>query len=186
MPWKAIAGDVGGALIGGAFSAREASKNRAFQERMAKNQYQYAAQDLEKAGLNRILAIGSPAGTPSGSAASHAGPTPGSTGIAAASAKQQIRVGQAQEDLLEEQANAAHADARLKHAEADWQEWMKGKAVEGGGTLEKGLEATGTWLGTKAGQVHEALEKGRQRISTGSRFIKEKAGDTLRYWRNKK
>lgn len=38
----------------------------AFQERMSSSAYQRATQDLEKSGLNRILAIGSPASTPVG------------------------------------------------------------------------------------------------------------------------
>lgn len=52
-----------------AFNAKQAQANRDFQERMSNTAYQRAADDLDKAGLNRILALGSPAATPGGSAA---------------------------------------------------------------------------------------------------------------------
>ena len=47
----------------------EARKNRSFQAEMSNTAYQRAAADLEAAGLNRILALGSPATTPGGSVA---------------------------------------------------------------------------------------------------------------------
>ncbi|MEM2002790.1 MAG: hypothetical protein QXT77_09115 [Candidatus Methanomethylicaceae archaeon] len=100
---SAVGGDLVGAGISGAFNAREARKNRKWQEEMSNTAYQRAASDLEKAGLNRVLALGSPAATPSGATASISAPPLGKTGVAAASAKQAISQSQAQEGLLKEQ-----------------------------------------------------------------------------------
>lgn len=67
-------------ILGGLFSAFGASQqNKAnlrmareqmrFQERMSNTAYQRAAIDLQKAGLNRVLALGSPASSPGGASA---------------------------------------------------------------------------------------------------------------------
>lgn len=68
-----IAAAVGGDLVSGAFNAYSAKQNRRFQQQMSNTAYQRAAKDLEAAGLNRILALGSPASTPGGSTASMSG-----------------------------------------------------------------------------------------------------------------
>lgn len=108
------------------FNAREAQKQRDWQTDMSNTAYQRAATDLEAAGLNRVIALGSPASTPSGATASIEAPKLGATGVAAASAKAQIEQTQAQAKLTKamekteiQKEKTEEQKARLTKSEAE-------------------------------------------------------------------
>lgn len=114
------------------FSAQQAAINRDFQERMANTQFSRAADDMDRAGLNRILALGQPAAASSGSqASSHQASSPGvksvgESGVRSASAMAQIGQIEAQRKLLNSQANLTDQTARKVSAEADKAEITRG------------------------------------------------------------
>ena len=58
-----IGGAVLGAGVSGAFSARQARQQSAFQEKSYKHRYQWTVADLQKAGLNPKLAVGANVGS---------------------------------------------------------------------------------------------------------------------------
>lgn len=116
-----------------AFNAAEAQKNRDFQKRMSNTAHQREIKDLRKAGLNPILSVtgGPGASSPGGATASGVKPdikdtlTPAvGAGIAAASAKSNIKlqkseisVKERQKFLIDAQASASTAEAQLKNAQ---------------------------------------------------------------------
>lgn len=69
MSFVSSLGLSGSDVFSAAFNAWSADKQEDFQAKMASTQYQRAANDLQAAGLNRVLALGSPAAAPAGALA---------------------------------------------------------------------------------------------------------------------
>lgn len=104
--------DIGFSSFNNMQNKKAASKQRKWDWSVARHAYRTAAVDLEKAGLNRILALGSPTNTPS-AAVAKVDPAGNRTmiGAAVASAKQAIKESQAKEALLKEQTRQTDAIA---------------------------------------------------------------------------
>ena len=100
---------------------RIAREQMRFQERMSNTAYQRAAADLEAAGLNRILALGSPASSPAGARATMLNPEAAvqrgieqaaSSGMAATRLRQEL-------DNMKAAEGEAHARTDLYRAQED-------------------------------------------------------------------
>ena len=175
MPLGSLIG-AGASVIGGLIgakgqrdaniaNAREAAKNRAFQERMSNTAYQRSALDLEKAGLNRILALGSPSSTPGGSQARYenAGKQLGESTSSAAVTAAQI-------GLIRAQTAKARAEAAA----------IAPKAVIGGtvgGALTTAKEQSksfGDSLGKGSKAIIEKAVKGRPGSAKQTTSLKQR------------
>ncbi len=135
-----------------AFNREESVRARSFERMMSGTAYQRASMDLQKAGLNRILAFGSPASTPGGNRASGTAASGGAApqsfdfgdpiGTAVQVARAKADIGLTQQNTRTSAAGQRLADAKAVEQEKKNQlEGIKGDAwkklrdeVEGGAT----------------------------------------------------
>lgn len=136
----AAAGQIGGSLIADRGQAganrmnlKIAREQMKFQERMSSTAYARAAQDLEAAGLNRMLAIGGPSSTPSGALATMQNPRANigrglsqavSTALEAATKRKTLKI-------LDKQFDKTHYEAQVaKNQAAHVDALVTGKNIE--------------------------------------------------------
>lgn len=113
-----MAGGVAGATVSGLFNQKSAREQMEFQQYMDNTKYRRAAYDLKQAGLNRVIALGSPGSAPTGARASIDMGNPVLDGYTAASAKQQIKQSKATVNMQNEQAALAQDQGTLARANA--------------------------------------------------------------------
>lgn len=111
----AAAGPVGTA-VAGLMNRKEAARNRRFQAKMANSVYQRTMADMEKAGLNPILAY-QKGGSPSPSGSTGQQPDLGPSAVSALRARQEIKNMKQQERLMKLQY--AHDEFKTINMRAD-------------------------------------------------------------------
>lgn len=180
------------------FSAQQAQQQMDFQKRMASTQVQRAANDMDAAGLNRILALGQPAAAPQGAMASasqapsHKGSTSqashgGSPGSGADAVRNAIGLASAMQNikLLRAQTNKTNAEARATEASADRSEGvnipftMLMDQLGRGGEAAKAIRSMLNKLQSKTGG--SIIERGKSSWN----YLKDKADDVRTIYINR-
>lgn len=105
-----------GSIGGGLFGQRSARKARQYQEALDNSRYQRAAADMEKAGLNRILALGGGASSFSGGAGVM--PNVGETMVSGSEQSRKRKAQDLELQLIEQQIDTAWRQGKAHSAQA--------------------------------------------------------------------
>lgn len=163
----------GASLLGGLSrnrsAAKESRRNREWLERMSNTAYQRAAKDLEAAGLNRVLALGSPASTPGAAIASFANPMEGAAASGGQAMTSALARKRFDDELAQLQAGTKHTnkmidqvDQQIKNLMLDEQAKQISNAKQAielevwkkAGLGQNALDDFAKLMGRKAGEVN--------------------------------
>lgn len=130
MSWLSAAVSVAGGLFGNASAAREAARQREWQENFYKNRHQWEVADLRAAGLNPMLSANSAGSVPSGAAAAQGNVAAGAADAFSTvmNAKTQRKLVDQQSDVMVSQALKNAADAELAKSQQGYYSALEAEA----------------------------------------------------------